>query len=182
MEMLLVNHLAEKGKFNAEQLLNLGREMFIVDQIKGIAANKIKGLRMVDEVEVHLAYQTGLKDALKMNLGNETMLYQACSQVEPKDIEHAANHIQSQLDTPGVLPNFLSQWTPMRSHIQREHANQWQAIEDKYDSLANTAYDDQDWKKLESVGTERTSAFEHFCQQKIQQLLSKNMSASTSSQ
>ncbi len=64
MEMQQVNVSAGRGELSSGQLMTLGREMFIREQIGQISAEKVKGLRMVDEVEVHLAFQIGLQDPM----------------------------------------------------------------------------------------------------------------------
>jgi len=181
MEMLRVNHSVEQGGITQNQLLTLGREMFVLEQIKAIAAEKVKGLLMVDEVEVHLAYQTGLKQAMGLTLGNDDMLYRRDSQVTGTDITQAAERIQQQLQSEGVLTASLVQWTPMREHIRREHPSEWQAIEDEYNTLLEKADDAGDGDTLSQLGNRRIQAFDKLCEDKVKAMLSTDLPSSSKS-
>ena len=182
MEMQQINIRASRGELSSSQLMTLGREMFIREQISQIAAEKVKGLRMVDEVEVHLAYQVGLQQSMGLTLGNQDMLYRACSQVGDEDLQQARQHIEERLNTPDLLRDFLADWAPLREHVRQQHAGDWQAIEHSFQQREDQAYGqdgDTDWKALEALGSERERAFHALCAQKVDELLTTDLPSSS---
>ena len=182
MELQQVNFRAGKGELSSSQLLTLGREMFIREQIGHIAAEKVKRLRMVDEVEVHLAFQVGLQKSLGLTLGNQDMLYRTCSQVRDKDLRLAGQQIHASLNTPALLRDFLADWAPLREFVKQRHADDWQAIEHSFQQREEQAYGqdgDTDWKALEGLGAEREQAFHALCAQKVEELLTTDLPSSS---
>ena len=182
MEMQQINVRASRGELSSSQLMTLGREMFIREQISQIAAEKVKGLRMVDEVEVHLAFQVGLQESMGLTLGNQDMLYRACSQVGDDDLQQARQDIEQQLNTPGPLRDFLADWAPLREFVKQRHADDWQAIEHSFQQREDQAYGqdgDTDWKALEALGPERERAFHALCAQKVDELLTTDLPSSS---
>ena len=182
MELQQVNFRAGKGELSSSQLMTLGREMFIREQIGQIAAEKVKRLRMVDEVEVHLAFQVGLQKSLGLTLGNQDMLYRTCSQVRDKDLRLAGQQIQASLNTPALLRDFLADWAPLREFVKQRHADDWQTIEHSFQQREDRAYGqdgDTDWRALEGLGTEREQAFHALCAQKVEELLTTDLPSSS---
>lgn len=182
MELQQVNFRASKGELSGSQLLTLGREMFIREQIGQIAAEKVKRLRMVDEVEVHLAFQTGLQKPLGLTFGNQDMLYRTCSQVRDKDLRLAGQQIQASLNTPALLRDFLADWEPMRLRVRQRNPPEWQAIEQTFEQLEDRAYGQDgntDWEALKGLGQERERAFHALCAQKVDELLATDLPSSS---
>lgn len=182
MELQQINTRAARGELSSSQLMSLGREMFIRDQINQIAAEKVKRLRMVDEVEVHLAFQAGLQKQLGLTLGNQDMLYRGCSQVRDKDLRLATQRIQAALDTPGMLRNFLADWEPMRALVRLRNGVEWRAIERKFRELEEQAYGqdgDTDWRALAGLGTQRDQAFHDLCAQEVGELMQTDLPSSS---
>lgn len=182
MELQQVNLRASRGELSSSQLMTLGREMFIRDQIGHIAAAKVKGLRGVDEVEVHLAFQVGLQKPLGLTLGNRDMLYRAVSQVGGTDLERAVRDIQQQLNTRGLLRDFLADWEPMRQFVRQQHPADWQRIEQTFEALEEQAYGQDgntDWAALEGLGARREQAFHDLCASKVAELMETDLPSSS---
>lgn len=182
LELQQITDSASRGKYSISQLMTLGREMFIRNQIDHIAKEKVKGLRGVDEVEVHLAYQVGLRKTLDLTLGNQDMLYRACSQVGDKDLGHATQHIQEQLQAPGLLRDFLADWEPMRQLVRRQHMAEWQEVKVKFDEEEARAYSEDgntDWKTLEGLGARREQAFHDLCARVVDGMMSTDLPSSS---
>ncbi|MBU3059374.1 NEL-type E3 ubiquitin ligase domain-containing protein [Pseudomonas indica] len=182
MELQQINTRAGRGDLSSSQLMTLGREMFVRDQISHIAAEKVKRLWGVDEVEVHLAFQSGLQQRLGLTLGNQDMLYRGCSQVRDKDLRLAAQRIQAALDTPGMLRNFLADWEPMRALVRLRNGVEWRAIERKFRELEEQAYGqdgDTDWRALAGLGTQRDQAFHDLCAQEVSELMQTDLPSSS---
>ncbi len=182
MELQQVNFRASKGELSSSQLMTIGREMFIRDQIGHIAAKKAERLLMVDEVEVHLAYQVGLQKLLGLSFGNQDMLYRTCSQVRNKDLRRAGSQIQASLNTPGLLRDFLADWEPIREFVKQRHTSDWQAIEHAFQQREERAYGqdgDTDWRALKALGPEREQALHALCAQKVEALLATDLPSSS---
>ncbi len=178
MELQQVNDRAGQGGVSSKQLLALGREMFIRDQIDHIAKDKVKGLRGVDEVEVHLAFQVGLQRSFGLTFGNQDMLYRGCSQVRDKDLRLAERRIQASLEAPGMLRSFLADWEPMRSMVKLRYGVEWRATERKFRELEEQAYGQggkTDWKALAELGKQREQAFHELCASKLNELTQTNL-------
>ena len=151
LETMAICHQSEQEQWDIEQLQSTAREIFIQEQIHSIANTKAQGLRLVDEVEVHLAYQTGLKHRLQLTMGNSDMLYRSCSQVTQQDLDSAVRQIREQLDNPEQLHYFYSQWTPMRKYIERQYSTELQTIKDDLYLRQEQAHDANDWATLEQL-------------------------------
>lgn len=110
----------EAGEYDQRlpDLLTLARGMFRLDQLEAIAREKAGSLNFVDEIEVYLAYQVKLRDALLLPLGAPDMpfscdfyvmqsdLYQARDRVLAAEQEHFADYLSTD-------------WQPWQAVLQR---------------------------------------------------------------
>ena len=176
MELELVSQQAESGALNVNELTALAREMFVTDQTREFANNKVRELRQqgkndIDEIEVHLAYQVGLKQQLQLTLGSQDMTFSDLSMVTTEDIQTAADQIRQQLSDPDQMLAHYAQWTPLHKYVERAHADELQAIKDKLDTLADEALDAGDWAALEALKPQREHMLNDFYASKIKELL-----------
>lgn len=186
MELQQVSERASRGEYSDSQMMTLGREMFIRDQISLIAEEKAKELpKGGDEgegVEVHLAYLVGLRDRLGLTLGNQNMSFSSLSQVHEEDLKSAAQDIQQQLNTPGVLRAFLADWEPMRQLVSQRHPVEWRKIEKEFEALEEQAYGQDgntDWAALAGLGARREQAFRELCANKVEGLMRTDLPSSS---
>lgn len=186
MELQQVSERASRGDYSDSQLIALGREMFIRNQISLIAEEKAKELPKGDDeeegVEVHLTYLVGLRDRLGLTLGSQDMLYSSLSEVDGEDLERAAQGIRQQLDTPGVLRTFLADWEPIRQLVNQRHPAQWRNIEKEFEALEDQAYGqdgNNDWAALAGLGVRREQAFRELCANKVEDLLKRELPSSS---
>ncbi len=182
MELQQVSERAGRGEYDDSQLIALGREMFIRDQISLIAEEKAKELPKGDDeeegVEVHLTYLVGLRDQLGLTLGSQDLLYSSLSEVDGEDLKRAAQEIRQQLDTPGVLRTFLADWEPIRQLVNQRHPAEWRNIEKEFEALEDQAYGQDgntDWAALAGLGVRREQAFRELCANKVEELLKREL-------
>lgn len=71
------------------------RGSFRVARLKEIAERKVKSLAFVDEVEVHLAYQVKLREALKLPLKTPEMRFFSVSWVYDQDLKNAITQVKN---------------------------------------------------------------------------------------
>jgi hypothetical protein len=165
MGMAKINHDAEHGKYDNNQLADLGRAMFrlevlnniadrtIAEQEKKFADNPISE-NIVDPLEVRLGFQTLLADIVKAPGMTTGMLYLASANITPAEIEAAAAEI-SRLDSPTNHVVFLKQWGPWQKAMQRANKEKFTALNAKID-------EDREWL-LESKSAMNSSDYGSEC-------------------
>lgn len=108
------------------ELLRLARGMYRLDVLEKIARTKVNELESmrrllaftVDPIEVHLAYQTGLRERLTLPLDATQMRFGGLSELTEKDLQDAANAILQR--EPTEFPTFLSRdWAPWQAVLRR---------------------------------------------------------------
>lgn len=124
MEVAEINHNAETGKYDNHALHAMGTNLYKLHLINQIAVARIADLRSagirVDEIEIRLAYQTALKKSLDLPGVTDDMLYRACADLSPQDIDAAEKKVRTLLDS-GASIEYLAQWPPWRQAMQRNH-------------------------------------------------------------
>ncbi|WP_349422899.1 NEL-type E3 ubiquitin ligase domain-containing protein [Serratia symbiotica] len=99
------------------ELMTAGCEMLCLEQLEQAARYKVKTLRFVDEVEVYLAYQTGLRDALKLTSAGERMRYGDVSGVTQEDLDRILAQVRER--EKRAFPTWLAQWAPWKTALYR---------------------------------------------------------------
>jgi hypothetical protein len=84
------------------------RGPWMIKQLEQIAREKVKTLRVVDEIEVYLAYPVKLKDRLDLPIDVKDMLYFRFSGVTEQDLNNAATSLKEILKEPGAEENILT--------------------------------------------------------------------------
>lgn len=99
----------------------------------------------VDEVEVHLAYQTGLKQRLDLPWLSEHMIYRDTAQVTPTQIDNAATFVLGKENGDGLVNGLLEQqfWSDYLHDAYLEQFNTRSAQREKAGSLLGDLLDAQ---------------------------------------
>ena len=97
MKNVQLAHDAEKGKYDNSltRLVSAGREMFRLEKLEQIARSKVSTLRLVDEIEVYLAYQNKLKVPLELSSVTAEMRFFGVSGVTDSDLQAAGVQVKS---------------------------------------------------------------------------------------
>jgi len=97
LQMALHNRRAERGELSAEALFELGRGMFRLERLSAIAEEKYRALLSAgsapDQVDVHLAYQAGLRESLNLPVAVSELRFASLAGVSREDLKRAAESI-----------------------------------------------------------------------------------------
>ncbi|MBR8314491.1 hypothetical protein KDW36_14975 [Burkholderia dolosa] len=154
MQKAVVVHDVEGGKYDAQlpELVELGREMFRQEQLEQIARNKVTTLKLVDEIEVYLAYQVKLRESLRLTGVTKEMRFSDVSGVTQDDLDSATLLVKSRENEN--FPSWLSQWSPWKTVLHRIDTSRYEAaIKKREDALAGP-YDAQIDAELKELGLE----------------------------
>ncbi|WP_092084189.1 NEL-type E3 ubiquitin ligase domain-containing protein [Bradyrhizobium brasilense] len=105
-------------------LIDLGRVMFRLDALEGIARKKVESLQAddrigdVDDIEVYLAYQTKLRERLGLEHIAPAMRFFDVSEVTDADIDRAETIVRDKEATE--FANYLAtRWEPWEVVVKR---------------------------------------------------------------
>ncbi|TDF77881.1 NEL-type E3 ubiquitin ligase domain-containing protein [Pseudomonas sp. H9] len=115
--------------------LDLARRLFRLDQVERIAREDINARRTqgrgVDEIEVSLAYRSGLADELGLPGQPSTMQFQAIAGVSDAMLADAAQTVRS-AESGAQLAQYISQRDFWLEHLRREHAERFTTVEQPF--------------------------------------------------
>lgn len=97
-----------KEKNLAKLAYLLGHGLWALSQLEEIAKKKVETLACVDEIEVYLAYPIKLKDALKLPIVLESMLYFQLSSVTQQDLASAEARVKESLADSDAYAQYLA--------------------------------------------------------------------------
>ncbi|WP_245473944.1 NEL domain-containing protein [Bradyrhizobium zhanjiangense] len=126
MQTARLNADVEDGVYDGRlgELLQHGRVMFRLEALDGIARERVNSLRRaapdaeVDEIEVHLAYQTQLRDALELRHIAPDMRFMNVSHVTEDDVARAEASVRTQ--EAAEFPDYLAaRWQPWATVVRR---------------------------------------------------------------
>lgn len=112
------------------ELISLGRGMFRLDKLEEIARKKVESLNFFDEVEVYLAYQVKLRDALSLPLDTRDMRHFAVSWVTPEELKNAEKDVKA-AEKKDFFSYLSTHWQPMQSVLKRLHGEQYKKARDE---------------------------------------------------
>lgn len=127
-----------------QQLLDLAKGLFRLEQLDQIVYNDLRSRpvvagALVDEVEVSLAYRTGLARELNLPGQARTMLYSSLADVTPARLEAAKTEILQAERRAGAVAEFVcgqdfwSQW--LREQHSDDFASLRASMEDEEQAL-----------------------------------------------
>lgn len=122
-----------QGAYAMRPLLQLGRELFRLDQVDRIASRHIQQARtrspatQVDDVEVHLAYRVGLSIPLGLPGQPSEMNYVHASGVSKVDLELAEREVWA-AESRGALSRSLAEREFWQQYLQTLHADWFESM------------------------------------------------------
>ncbi len=121
LETLQLLDSAEKKAFagNAGELRELGLQMMRLDEVKRIARDHMKSLSWVDEIEVELAFQIGVRQQLALPGSTQHMIFRGCANVSDQDIANAVNQVNTHCSDDN-LQAYLAQWDPWQKYLRQQ--------------------------------------------------------------
>ena len=126
----------------AARLLSLGRRLFRLDYLAGIAREHAGGNPRLDPVEVELAYRTGLADRLELVGQPKHMRYASLSGVTPQNLEAAYDKVIA-AETSSQLSNYMSGRTFWSDFLRQHHGDQFTQLTAPFHARMETAFENQ---------------------------------------
>ncbi len=108
--MLRVQELEERN-LPEEELRELGRSFLLLEMINIKAAEHVKTLTFVDELEVYLAFQIALKERFELPINTSNMIFRNCAQISDEELEKVGDAIEEAC-TEEKLESYLETWGP----------------------------------------------------------------------
>ena len=100
---------------NPCELRALGLKMMRLDEVKRIAHNHMKTLNWVDDIEVELAFQIGVRKHLDLPGSTQNMIFRGCAQVSEQDIAKAVEQVKENC-SEAHFNVYLDRWAPWQKY------------------------------------------------------------------
>ena len=145
---------AERKAFagNADELRELGLQMMRLDEVKRIARDHIKTLKWVDEIEVELAFQIGVRQQLALPGSTQHMIFRRCAKVSDQDIANAVNQVNTRCSDDN-LQAYLAQWDPWQKYLRRQEVPTFDQLPQKtVDRIEDCAISAEKTPKMVALG------------------------------
>ncbi|WP_445219708.1 NEL-type E3 ubiquitin ligase domain-containing protein [Bradyrhizobium sp. Pa8] len=120
MQTARLNADVEEGAYDNRlgDLVEQGRVLFRLDALEQIAREKVSSLRLVDEIEVYLAYQVKLRDRLDLKHIAPNMRFFCASYVTEHDLATAETAVRNK--EAAVFADYLAtSWQPWETVLRR---------------------------------------------------------------
>jgi len=136
METACATHQAEVEVRNGgyenqlQELVDLGKGMYRLQQLAEISRAKVQTLNFVDEIEVHLGYLVHFSEEFKLPVQMQTMLYPDCSAITEADVTAARNALTGHAEEGDnrALLDYLASWSPMDMMLKKQDPKAFSAI------------------------------------------------------
>ena len=145
---------AERKAFagNADELRELGLQMMRLDEVKRIARDHMKTLKWVDEIEVELAFQIGVRQQLALPGSTQHMIFRRCAKVSDQDIGNAVNQVNTHCSDDN-LQAYLAQWDPWQKYLRRQGVPTFDQLPQKtVDRIEDCAISAEKTPKMVALG------------------------------
>ena len=120
LELLISAETMAIKNNNPRELRALGLKMMRLDEVKRIARDHMKTLNWVDDIEVELAFQIGVRKHLDLPGSTQDMIFIRCAHVSEEDIGKAVEQVEKNC-SEAHLNIYLDQWAPWQKY-QRHRA------------------------------------------------------------
>lgn len=159
MKKARLTDAVESGRYDQQlpDLIAIARRMFRLDKLEHIARGKAAQLRLVDEVEVYLAYQVQLRDRLDLPLDTPSMRFFGASMLTPNDLDRAEEQVKH-AETAEFFDYLTTDWGPWQGVSARLQPQAHQATKDKLvDALAGREFEGRLQARLQAEGLENNT-------------------------
>ena len=104
---------------NPCELRALGLKMMRLDEVKRIAHDHMKTLNWVDDIEVELAFQIGVRKQLDLPGSTQNMTFRRCAHVSEQDIAKAVEQVKKNC-SEAHLNVYLDRWAPWQKYQRHQ--------------------------------------------------------------
>ena len=123
LKLLFCAQTLAMEKQDPHELRKLGLQMMRQEAVNKIASDHMKTLmktlNLVDEIEVQLAFQIGVRKKIKLPGSTRHMLFRGCSLVTDQDIAKAVEQVNTHC-SEGQLETYLAQWAPWQKFKRQQ--------------------------------------------------------------
>ena len=123
MERAKINHDVEIQNPPLDRLFSIGEGLFKLKVVDEIADAEIAVQRrndpQMDEIEVRLAFQVGLRKRLDLPAVSESMTFASFANLQPGALEAAEARVQKGLGSRESI-DFMVQWAPWQRALERD--------------------------------------------------------------
>lgn len=157
MHYAQINLDIERGKYDTRlnKLIALGRQMFRLNELEKIARTKTASLRLIDEVEVYLAYQTKLHQALDLPVTATQMRFFDVSSVTQDDLDVALIMVQ-QREEKYFFSYLANEWGPWQILLKHLAPQAYAQAEEELSAAADSDFFERQQAWLASHGLANT--------------------------
>ena len=120
LQLLISAETMAVSNSDPSELRALGLKMMRLDEVKRIARDHMKTLNWVDDIEVELAFQMGVRKHLDLPGSTQNMIFRHCAQVSEQDIAKAVEQVKKNC-SEAHLNVYLDRWAPWQKY-QRHQA------------------------------------------------------------
>lgn len=147
----------ERGYYDnqLDKLIPLARQAFRIHELEKIAYDKALTLRLIDEVEVYLAYLVKLQKRLSLEIETSEMRFFNVAGVTEVDLEQAYQQVKQNENKHFI--SYLVDWTPWQSLLERMAPQKYQALQKTLYLAKEAQFFDKQTSELEKnhlAGTE----------------------------
>lgn len=141
MRQAQLNLEIERGKYDNKiaELIAIGRQMFRLNELEAIARKKAASLRLVDEIEVYLAYQVKLQKILDLPLTATQMRFFDVSYVTQANLDDAVRVIKKR-EEKEFLNYLASEWGPWKTVLKSWSPSLYEATQEKLSALTDQEF------------------------------------------
>ncbi|MEN3262309.1 NEL-type E3 ubiquitin ligase domain-containing protein [Sodalis endosymbiont of Spalangia cameroni] len=132
MKMLMLSNEVETGRYDEHlaELIERAKGLFRLESLNIIAREKARSLNFVDEIEVYLAYQIKLRDALSLPLDTQDMRFFEVSWVTEADLASAKEQVKRH-EEKDFFHYLSTEWQPWQAVLERLEPTHYQEARDK---------------------------------------------------
>ncbi len=127
IEIMVDIYNLEKTKMDETKLREIGKSYLLLEMVNKKADEHQKTLTWVDEIEIHLAFQTTLAERFKLRLSTRNMIFRGCAQIKTDEIHEIGDVIEKEC-TQDAVEKFLSTWSPWITYQRRNVVPSYESL------------------------------------------------------
>lgn len=140
VEVNEATRLLEGGQMNAKSLLRLGKGLFRLEQLEGMARAHSNEHPLSDPQEVSLAYRTGLVDQFYLPGQPRHMRFSRLGGVTPQALRTAESRLRAAELSP-ALQKFLVELPFWVGYLKRTFSRGFEQVNEPYDQRLQAVFD-----------------------------------------
>ncbi len=133
------------------ELVTLARGMFRLDRLENIARQHIASHPNVDQIEVYLGLQVGLREPLNLPLDTTDMRYFGFANLLQTDLNAALDQVLDQ-EQRGFIDYLATEWQPWEAMLQRQAPQEYEQTQDHLIDAMGDEFSNRLKARLQEIG------------------------------